>query len=240
MSAPTWIISGATSVIAQEFARLAAQAGHALILIGRDSEQLAIIMADIRLRYRVDCEVINIDFSQDISPLMTLLHNKKETVNLFLAHSLMVGNDKLNNQTINELIKINIISTTQLIHAYLNREQNAHRLVFLSSVAACKGRTKNSLYGASKAAVEVYLQGLQQAASNNQHITIARLGFIDTKSTYGEPGIFYAASPKTCARACWKASIANKRLIYYPFFWRYIMGIITRLPFFIYKKMAGV
>ena len=98
-------------------------------------------------------------------------------------------------------------------------KQKQHTILYLSSVAACRGRAKNSLYGASKTAIEIYLQGLQQAATKQQHITIARLGFIDTKQTYGVPGIFYAAPPKECAEACWKAIKRKKRLFYFPKFW---------------------
>lgn len=236
MSKRTWVILGATSIIAKEFAHLAAQSGHALLLVGRDQSQLAIIAADVSLRYRVHCDVITSDFSTDINQLIKILEHHRN-IDLFIAHSVMLNNDKLNSKTIAELTNVNITSTIQVIDAYWHKKQSEHRIVFLSSVAACKGRAKNSLYGASKAAVEMYLQGLQQAASPKQHITIARLGFIDTHVTYGETGIFYASPPKVCAKACWDAMKENKRMIYHPFFWRYIMLLITQLPFVVYKKM---
>jgi len=238
MDKNTWVILGATSIIAEKFAQLAAEAGHDLLLVARDQPQLAIIAADIRLRYRVQCEEMTIDFAKDSSLLIEKLGNSQREFNLLIAYSLMINNNKLDNNNIASLIEVNIISTVQIIHAYLNSRQKQHRLVYLSSVAAVKGRAKNSLYGASKSAIELYLQGLQQAATKNQFITIARLGFIDTKLTFGEPGIFYASSPAACAKACWRASLAHKRLIYHPFFWRFIMALISRLPFFLYQKMS--
>ena len=237
MKRRTWVILGATSIIAEEFARLAAQSGHALLLIGRDQQQLAIIAADITLRYHVHCDVITTDLSQNINPLIKILEHAKN-IDIFIAHSVMINNDKLSSDSITELLNANVTNTIQLIHAYWHKKQTEHRLLFISSVAACKGRTKNSLYGASKAAIEIYLQGLQQGASKSQHITIARLGFIDTHSTFDEPGIFYASPPSMCAQACWQALNMKKRVLYHPFFWRHIMGIITRLPFFIYKRMG--
>ena len=237
MKTRTWVILGATSIIAKEFAHLAARSGHTLLLIGRNQAQLAIIAADITLRYAVHCDVIPADLSTNIRPLINMLGHYKN-IDLFIAHSAMINNDKLCSDTITELLNTNITNTIQLIHAYWHKKQTQHRLLFVSSVAACKGRAKNSLYGASKAAIEIYLQGLQQAASNSQHITIAKLGFIDTQNTYGEPGIFYASPPKACAKACWQALKANKRALYHPFFWRHIMGIITHLPFCIYKRMG--
>ncbi len=237
MSARTWVILGATSIIAEEFARCAAQSGHDLLLVGRNQLQLNIIAADIRLRFSVHCGTMMVDFSEDIQLFLQTLRTQSRELDLFIAYSDMSNNIHLTEQSLTELLTINVIRTSQLIHAYWNKPQSQHRLVFLSSVAACRGRSKNSLYGASKAAIEVYLQGLQQAASKTQHITIARLGFIDTHATFGEPGIFYASPPNECAQACWKAANRKKRAFYHPFFWRYIMRVIRHLPHVMYEKM---
>ncbi|CEK11285.1 SDR family NAD(P)-dependent oxidoreductase [Legionella hackeliae] len=238
MKARTWVILGATSIIAEEFAQLAAQAKQNLILVGRHLQQLEIIAANIRLRYQVKCELLLIDFSKDLRNVLELLQSKSATeLDLFIAHSAMLQNHELNLIAIEDLIHTNVLSTFQLIHTYLQRTQSNYHLLFLSSVAACRGRSKNSAYGGTKAAIEVYLEGLQQSAPKNMSITVARLGFIDTAQTYGSPGIFYASPPKVCAKACWRATKAGKRLIYHPFFWRFIMAIIKHLPFFIYKRM---
>lgn len=236
----TWVIIGATSIIAEEFAHVVAKNGHSLRLVGRDKEQLEIKSKDIKLRYQVPCEVVVMDMLQPADVLLSVLDSSKQELDLFIAHSDFTNNAHLNNESIVKLIHVNIVSTTLLINAYLNSSQQQHNMIFLSSVAACRGRAKNSLYGASKAAIEVYLEGLQQEANENQHITVARLGFIDTQQTFGVPGIFYAAPPSACAKACWQALHKNKRRFYYPGFWRAIMAVITYLPFFVYKKMRSV
>lgn len=240
MTRRTWIILGATSIIAEEFAHLAAQNGQSLLLVARNNEQLEVIAADIRLRYKVNCEYLYTDFSTDLTKVLEFIKQGQAEVDLFIAYSSIFFNSDLNNENINELVQVNILSTVQLINTYIHKSQAQHRLIFLSSVAACRGRAKNSLYGGSKAMIETYLEGIQQRAGTNLQITIAKLGFIDTIQTFGQPGIFYASPPKTCAKACWRASFAGKRLIYHPFFWRYIMGIISYLPFFIYKRMGNL
>jgi short-subunit dehydrogenase len=239
MTQRLWVIVGATSIIAEKFAHVAAQEGHHIRLVGRQKEQLDIIANDIRLRYQVVCDVMLIDLANDPDQLLAVFKTEEYELDLLIAHSDFTDNAHLNAETISHLIKVNILASTLLIHTYLNRQQSSYNLLYLSSVAACRGRAKNSLYGASKASIEVYLQGLQQTATTNQHITIARLGFIDTKQTYGLPGIFYAAPASTCAKACWNAINHKKRLFYYPFFWRMIMAIISTLPFFLYRKMGN-
>ena len=206
-------------------------------MIGRNSEQLILISHDLELRYSIACNYLSCDFNHEIKELLILLDTIEGEIDLFIAHSDFTDNQHLTVKTINHIIKTNILATTLLINHYLNLKQKKHHLLYLSSVASCRGRAKNSLYGGTKAAIEIYLQGLQQAASETQHICIAKLGFIDTKQTYGLPGVFYAAPPKACAKACWKAIKNHKRLIYFPKFWILIMLIIRSLPFFIYKKM---
>lgn len=233
----TWIILGATSIIAEQFARLAAKEQVKIRLVGRNLEQLNLISQDLQLRYAIFCEVLVCDLSQRPEVLLTLFDSIEGECDLFLAQSDFTDNAHLTANSINQIIKINILSVVVLINHYLNLKQQEHNIVYLSSVAACRGRAKNSLYGGTKAAIEIYLQGAQQAASQTQHICIARLGFIDTKQTYGLAGVFYAASPEACARACWKAIKKRKRVIYFPKFWFLIMTIIRALPFFVYKKM---
>lgn len=240
MSARTWVILGATSIIAEEFARIAAKAGHSLLLIARDKQQLEIIAADIHLRTHMPCDIMVVDFAKDIQLFIQALQNQTIEMDLFIAHSTQSTNMQLTQHSLTELLTVNVTSTNQLIHAYWNKKQAMHQILFVSSVAACRGRAKNSLYGASKAAIEVYLQGLQQGASKTQHITIARLGYIDTHATYGEPGIFYASPPQVCAKACWHAIKVKKRCFYHPFFWRYIMNIMNRIPNFIYERLRGL
>lgn len=131
MTSPrTWLILGATSVIAEEFAHLAAQAKQKLILVGRNLEQLEIIAANIRLRHQVNCELFFTDFSGDISPLLEFLQRKSNELDLFIAQSAILQNNELSLKTIEDIIHTNVLSTLQLIHIYLQKPQSQHRLFF--------------------------------------------------------------------------------------------------------------
>jgi short-subunit dehydrogenase len=240
MTKRTWVVLGATSVIAEQFAHLAAQKGNCLRLIGRDLEQLTIISHDIQLRFNIPCDVVIRDLTQNTEDLLTVLDSIPGEFDLFFAQSDFSDNDHLSIETIPKLIQINVVSTALLINYYINLCQHEHHILYLSSVASSRGRKKNSLYGGTKAAMETYLQGLQQAASPTQHITIAKLGFIDTRQTYGVPGVFYAAPATECAQACWNAMEKHKRVFFFPRFWRIIMMIIQKLPFYIYKRMGKI
>jgi short-subunit dehydrogenase len=235
--AMTWVVVGATSAIAQAFAHTAAEAGHPLLLIARDKDELEIIAEDLALRHHVPCDYYVLDLAEDISVFLTSLKHKSVDMALFIAASSQFTNDELTDGHIQTCIQVNVLNLSRLIWAYMQKPQKTHRLLYLSSVAGERGRAKNSLYGGSKAAIDVFLQGLQQSAKPEQVITIARLGFIDTVHTYGQPGIFYASTPVSTAKACWKASSKGKRIMYHPSFWRFLMTIIRNLPFFIFRRV---
>ncbi len=236
MKTRTWIIVGATSLIAEQFAHIAAQKGFNLRLVGRNKEQLFIIAQDILLRFGISCS-IHLDDFQDNTQLPLIFSDCQEEIDLFIAHSAFADNIELTATSIEQLIQINVLVSSLLIHYYLNLTQQSHNLLYLSSVASCRGRAKNSLYAGTKGAIELYLEGIQQTAPRSQNICVAKLGFIDTKQTYGMSGIFYAASPKNCAQACWRALQKHKKYIYFPKFWQGIMIAIRYAPFFLFKKI---
>jgi short-subunit dehydrogenase len=55
--------------------------------------------------------------------------------------------------------------------------------------------------------------------------------------TYGRPGLFLVASPKSVAHAIFKAILAGKNVVYVPWFWRCIMLIVQSIPEAIFKRM---
>lgn len=235
----TWLILGATSIIAENFAHIVAKNNYKLILAGRNLAQLQIIQKDIQLRYQINCELFEIDFYKDYEKILQYMQKNTEEFYLFIAYSEIIENQHLTTTSIQKMVNTNITTTIQLIFNYFSKAQLNYKLIFLSSVAAAHGKEQNSLYGSTKAAIEVYLTGLQHLYYKNQNITITivRLGYIDTQQTFGLPNIFYAANPAPCAQACWQGLKAKKRFFYYPFFWRFICQLINILPFFIIQRL---
>ena len=60
---------------------------------------------------------------------------------------------------------------------------------------------------------------------------------MDTAMTYGLPGMFLGASPEAAAKACLDAAAKKRNLLYFPFFWWLIMGIIKAIPERIFKRL---
>jgi short-subunit dehydrogenase len=57
-----------------------------------------------------------------------------------------------------------------------------------------------------------------------------RPGFVDTAMTWGLPGLFLVATPQRVARDVVRALRRGKRNLYTPWFWRWILAILRRVP----------
>jgi short-subunit dehydrogenase len=62
-------------------------------------------------------------------------------------------------------------------------------------------------------------------------------GFVDTKMTFGLPGMFLVAKPERVAKDICRAIRRGRSIVYTPWFWRPIMLIIRTIPEFIFKRM---
>jgi short-subunit dehydrogenase len=129
------------------------------------------------------------------------------------------------------------VSTLNILANHFELRQ-AGFICALSSVAGDRGRQSNYLYGAAKAGLSVYLQGLRNRLfpARVKVITV-KPGFVDTRMTYGRPGLFLVASPESVAKGIFRAIAKGKDVVYLPWFWRLIMLIVQSIPEVILKRL---
>jgi short-subunit dehydrogenase len=108
----------------------------------------------------------------------------------------------------------------------------------ISSVAGDRGRQSNYLYGAAKAGLSAYLQGLRNRLFH-AHVKVLTVkpGFVDTHMTYGRSGLFLVASPESVAKGIFRAIVKGKDVVYLPWFWRPIMLVVRSIPEGIFKRL---
>jgi short-subunit dehydrogenase len=105
-------------------------------------------------------------------------------------------------------------------------------------VAGDRGRQSNYLYGAAKAGLSAYLQGLRNRLFH-AHVKVLTVkpGFVDTHMTYGRSGLFLVASPESVAKGIFRAIVKGKDVVYLPWFWRPIMLVVRSIPEGIFKRL---
>ena len=100
-----------------------------------------------------------------------------------------------------------------------------------SSVAGDRARRSNYLYGASKAGLSAFLEGLDLAyGGRGVRVVCVRPGFVRTAMTAGLPVPPFAGEPDSVARVVLRAIDRGTPVVYAPPIWRWIMLAIRLLP----------
>ena len=104
-------------------------------------------------------------------------------------------------------------------------------LCVLGSVAGDRARKPVVLYGATKAGVAYYMNGLDaRYRAAGLKAVLVKPGFVRTGMTAGLPEPPFAADPDDVAPAIVRAIDRGTPQIYVPAIWRLVMAVIRRLP----------
>jgi NAD(P)-dependent dehydrogenase (short-subunit alcohol dehydrogenase family) len=109
--------------------------------------------------------------------------------------------------------------------------QGGGTLCVFSSVAGERGRKPVVLYGAAKAGLTRYLEGLDHKFRAQGLRTICvKPGFVKTSMTAGLKPPPFAGEPEAVARRVLRAMDRGQPVVYAPRPWRWIMLVIRWLP----------
>ena len=240
------MIIGATSSIAEATARIFAEAGDALFLVGRDTGKLAIVMDDLKARgaASVHAEALDVlDYEQHEELI------NKATMALGGLDLALIAHGSLPNQSACERsfsftkieFEVNALSTISLLTHLANyfEQRKQGTIAVISSVAGDRGRQSNYVYGAAKGCVSIFLQGLRNRLhKSGVNVLPIKPGFVDTPMTSAfEKGVLWS-SPETIARHICAAIAKKKDVAYAPVYWRFIMTIIVHIPERLFKRLG--
>ncbi len=243
----TVLIIGASSKIASETAKIFAEKNYKIILSGRDLQKLDSVKKDILAYYPqsfIENHIIDIlNYNSHKEFLNQIISQYGEIDIVLIAYGTLANQKLIENdfEKIKKEFEINllsIISLTTIFAEYFEKMKKG-TIAVISSVAGNRGRQSNFIYGTSKGAVSIYLQGLRNCLykSNVQVLTI-KPGFVDTPMTADINKNFLFAQAKDIAIGIVKAIENKKDIVYLPSFWRLIMFIIKIIPEKIFKRLS--
>lgn len=239
------LIVGATSAMARGCAYAWAKQGQRLVLAGRDRTELERIASDIRLRFASNVQVaeLDLDNAKHLSTRWSDIEAAHGDIDgvLMAAGWMPEDNDAMRRDTpALQVIARNFTGPVALLNAAADAFEARKKgfIVGISSVAGDRGRQSNYLYGAAKGGFSIYLAGLRNRlfASGVPVLTV-KPGFVDTRMTWGLPGLFLVADPMQLGEQIVQAQVAGKSTVYLPSFWRLIMLIIQHVPEFVFKRL---
>jgi decaprenylphospho-beta-D-erythro-pentofuranosid-2-ulose 2-reductase len=129
------------------------------------------------------------------------------------------------------------VSSTLAVAAAMRRQGHG-RIVVLSSVAGERGRAANYVYGSSKAGLDAFAQGLNDAlAGSGVKVTVVRPGFVHSKMTRGLKSAPLAATPRQVAEVAVAGMKAGKHTVWAPPALRYVFMILRHVPRPIFRRL---
>ncbi len=240
------VIVGATSAIAAACARLwLAREPVRLVLMARDGGRAERLAADLRLRYPqsdIIAQEAGFDDPQAIGASVTRLAEQAPIDIALVAHGYLPDQAACQDDLAccRQVLWVNGVSPLLYAEAFAHSmAQAGHgRLALIGSVAGDRGRRSNYLYGAAKAMVARYAEGLQHRfAGSDVRVTLVKPGPTASPMTAHLSGTLRLASAESVARRMVAAIDRGQPQVYAPAHWRLVMWVIRHLPAALFNRL---
>ena len=241
------VLIGAGSAIAQHCARLwVAREPLRVTLVGRDAARLHAVADDLRVRSpQADIGVVTADFDtpQGIEAAVTACAARAPIDRALIAHGWLADQTACEQAlaVCAQALQVNGLSPVLFAEAVARHlsQRGSGTLAVIGSVAGDRGRRSNYVYGAAKALVDRYLQGLQHRfADTDVRVVLIKPGPTDTPMTAGFKAQGRALAPvEQVAADIVRGMDRGQRVVYTPGVWRVIMWVIRHLPFVVFRRL---
>ncbi|MEE4621184.1 SDR family oxidoreductase [Pseudomonas alliivorans] len=233
------LIIGATSAIAHACARLWAAQGCDFFLVARSADKLQVTAADLEGRGARKVTLHEMDathFAEHPRMLADCLKVLGQIDVVLIAHGTLPDQRACEQDVglaLQEFItnSASVIALLTLLAQHFE-VQRCGTLAVISSVAGERGRPSNYLYGAAKAAVSTFCDGLQARLFKiGVHVLTIKPGFVDTPMTRGlSLPAALLAQPEQVAERIVNGIARQSTSLYAPGFWALIMLVIRSIP----------
>lgn len=238
-------VLGSTSEVAQAICReLAARGCGRFHLVARDVSRNLQLAAELHDLSGASVTTEPTDLVADAGTAGTPLARQPqvEEFDLFLITAGSLGDADLARSDASEALRITACNYSGLLPwltaiATPQRLARPGRLWVFSSVAADRGRPSNYHYGAAKAALTTFCEGLLLRCHGRPFaVRIIKAGFMATPMTIGKAPPALCASPRSVARDLLR-SPDRRGIEYLPWWWAPIMLLIRCLPAPLARKL---
>jgi decaprenylphospho-beta-D-erythro-pentofuranosid-2-ulose 2-reductase len=241
-------VLGGTKGMGRALARLMAERGDVLFLLGRDRDDLARSATDLQIRGApgtvgvAHCDLLD---ASTFAPALDAaveglggLDTVVVTAGLFAGQQALEQDAELRDRLLTADFT-NTIHFCELARQRLLAAGGAARLCVFSSVAGDRARKPVLLYGAAKAGLSYYLTGLDHKFSASGLKTIlVKPGFVKTGMVAGLPAPPFAGEPEPVARVVLRAIDRGTPVVYVPPVWRWVMLVIRSLPRAVMRRIG--
>lgn len=241
------VVLGAGKGIGRAVARLLAERGAELHLLGRDIEDLERSARDLEQRGGGKRPVLTsyCDLSDpaDFEAALTAADRALSGFDTVVVTAALFGTQaQLEEDTAfaQRLLTVNFANTVTFCELARKRllARGGGTLCVVSSVAGERGRKPVVLYGASKAGLSAYLEGLDHKFhAQGLKVVSVKPGFVKTSMTQGLKPPPFAGTPERVASDIVRALDRGTPVLYTPRMWALVMWVIRWLPRFVMRRI---
>lgn len=232
------VFLGATKGMGRALSRQMAERGDRLALLGRTPRTLEDAAHDLEVRGAsvVSTPRCDLEAPETFEPALDAAFAALGHVDaVVVTAGLFATQEELEEDPAlaERVTRVNFTNTVVFCEAARRRllAQGGGKLCVFSSVAGERGRKPVVIYGASKAGLSRYLEGLDHKfrAEGLQVLTV-KPGFVKTGMTAGLKPPPFAGEPEAVARTVLHALDRGDAVVYAPAPWALVMAIIRHLP----------
>lgn len=229
-------VLGSTSAVAMAICRELARRGcRRFHLVARNPEANARFAEELRRQWSAEVSCETTDLGADASLERPRLPAVSPDHDLYLITAGSLGDADLARHDAAEALRITAANYSGLLPWLTaivtpERMRRPGRLWVFASVAADRGRPSNYVYGAAKAALTTFCEGLLLRCHGTPFaVRVLKAGFMATPMTEGKAPPALCASPEAIARSL-VASPNRRGIAYLPLWWAAIMALVRLLP----------
>jgi decaprenylphospho-beta-D-erythro-pentofuranosid-2-ulose 2-reductase len=240
------VILGATSGMGREVSRRLAERGDSVFVLGNEADELARSAADLGARHPsgevVGYALCDLEQPETFAPALDAADAALGDFDTVVVTAAMYATQdalEADEELARRLLTVNFAHTIVFCEHARKRllARGGGRLTVFSSVAGDRGRKPVVIYGASKAGLSAYLEGLDHRFHDQGlQVLCVKPGFVRTAMTAGLPEPPFAGEPDRVADQVVRAMDRHRAMVYSPPAWSPVMHVIRRLPRFVMRR----
>ena len=242
------VVLGGTTGMGRSIARLLAERGDDVFLLGRETDDLPQSAADLKQRRAGGADVgtafCDLEKPEGFAKALDAAEAHLGGLDAVIVTAAMFATQdalEADVELARKLLTVNFANTVTFCEHARKRllaRKGGHLVVF-SSVAGDRGRKPQAIYGGSKSGLSTYLEALDHKwSSAGLAVTTVKPGFVKTAMTAGLKPPPFAGEPDQVARDVVKAMDAKKPVLYTPAMWALVMLVIRFLPRFVMRRIG--
>ncbi len=239
------ILGGGSDIALATAHALVASRCRTVILAGRDPESFSGAAKELRVAGATRVESVQfdaLDFASHDEFARDVFARAGDIDLVIVAFGVLGDQDaaEVDGAEARRILESNFVGAVSVLVPVTQalQRQGHGTIVVLSSVAGERARQSNFVYGASKAGLDAYCQGLgDRLVGTGVRLLIVRPGFVHSKMTEGLDAAPLATNPEQVAAAIVTGLGRGSEIVWVPGQMRVVMSALRHLPRAVFRRL---